>query len=61
MAVRLDEMPLSTYGRHVQEVILLAPTIFPLAFAALVGRSLKRIALWKAERGTTLGVSLNQL
>ncbi|KAH6642924.1 hypothetical protein C7974DRAFT_112820 [Boeremia exigua] len=37
--------------------MLLGPTVFPLAFAALGGRSLKNIALWRAERGSTLGVS----
>lgn len=55
MAHRLDGKQLSEYGRHVEQIILLGPTLFPLAFAALGGRSLKKIALWKAERGTTLG------
>ncbi|KAH7094856.1 hypothetical protein FB567DRAFT_15141 [Paraphoma chrysanthemicola] len=55
LAYRLDGKELSNKGRHIQEAILLGPTLFPLAFAALGGRSLKKIALWKAERGTTLG------
>ncbi|KAF2023295.1 hypothetical protein EK21DRAFT_118903 [Setomelanomma holmii] len=55
LAYKLDGQGLSERGRHIQEAILLGPTLFPLAFAALGGRSLKRIALWKAERGTTLG------
>ena len=58
LAQRLDGKPLSPYGKHIENAILLGPTVFPLAFAALGGRSLKKIALWKAERGTTLGVSI---
>ncbi len=57
LAYDLDGQEISSRGRSIQEAILLGPTIFPLAFAALAGRSLKRIALWRAERGTTLGVS----
>jgi hypothetical protein len=61
LAYRLDGKELSSHGKHIQEAILLGPTLFPLAFAALAGRSLKRIALWRAERGTTLGVSSNNI
>lgn len=60
LAYRLDGKDLSEYGQHIKEAILLGPTLFPLAFAALGGRSLKKIALWRAERGTTLGVSPNE-
>lgn len=56
LAYKLDQTPLSQHGRNIENAILLGPTLFPLAFAALGGRSLKKIALWKAERGTTLGV-----
>lgn len=38
-------------------MMLLGPTLFPLAFAALGGRSLRNIALWYAERGSTIGAS----
>ncbi|KAF2873962.1 hypothetical protein BDV95DRAFT_604181 [Massariosphaeria phaeospora] len=62
LAYRLDNEPISDYGQSIESVILLGPTIFPLAFAALGGRSLKKIALWKAEKGTTLGeCSINSL
>lgn len=57
LAYKLDDKHISPYGEHINQLILLGPTLFPLAFAALGGRSLKKIALWKAERGTTLGVS----
>jgi hypothetical protein len=56
LAWRLDGQELSSKGRSIEEAILLGPTLFPLAFAALGGRSLKRIALWRAQRGTTVGV-----
>ncbi|KAJ4365520.1 hypothetical protein N0V83_008139 [Neocucurbitaria cava] len=55
LAYKLDDKHISPYGEHINQLILLGPTLFPLAFAALGGRSLKKIALWKAERGTTLG------
>lgn len=57
LAHQLDGSELSDRGRKIQEATLIGPTLFPLAFAALGGRSIKRIALWRAERGTTLGVS----
>ncbi|KAJ6199410.1 hypothetical protein J3E72DRAFT_266926 [Bipolaris maydis] len=41
--------------------MLLGPTLFPLAFAALGGRSLKNIALWKAQQGSSIGSSLRLL
>jgi hypothetical protein len=57
LAYQLDGNEISDRGRMIQEAILLGPTLFPLAFAALGGRSLKKIALWRAQEGTTLGVS----
>ncbi|KAF3032805.1 hypothetical protein E8E12_002211 [Didymella heteroderae] len=55
VAVKLDGQDVSPYGKHVQEAILLGPTIYPLVFAALGGRALRKIALWRAGEGTTLG------
>jgi hypothetical protein len=57
LVYRLDGKDISDRGRKIQEAILLGPTLFPLAFTALVGQSLKKIALWRAQEGTTLGVS----
>jgi hypothetical protein len=61
LAYRLDGEENLARGRKIQEAILLSPTLFPLAFAALGGRSLKKIALWRAQEGTTLGVSTPRL
>ncbi|KAI9740386.1 MAG: hypothetical protein M1834_004966 [Cirrosporium novae-zelandiae] len=55
MAAILDGKSTSNYGRKVERAILLAPTIFPIVFAALAGRFFKIAALWKAERGIELG------
>jgi hypothetical protein len=57
VAYKLDGKDLSDRGHKIQEAILLGPTLFPLAFAAVGGRSLKKVALWRAQEGTTLGVS----
>jgi hypothetical protein len=52
----LGNAPTSEGGRILQRVMLLGPTIFPLVFVALGGRSLRNIALWKAQRGSTIDV-----
>jgi hypothetical protein len=57
LANNLDGKELSSRGRKVQEATLIGPTLFPLVFAAIAGRSLKKIGLWRAQEGTTLGVS----
>ncbi|KAK4617641.1 hypothetical protein CLAFUW4_12327 [Fulvia fulva] len=36
-------------------VVALGPTIFPIVFAAVVGRTLKTILVWLLERGEKLG------
>lgn len=36
-------------------MLLFTPTIFPLLFAALMGRFFRHLGIWLAERGTTLG------
>lgn len=53
----LHGKPVSERGETMKRVALFGPTIFPLVFAALGGRSMKNIALWTAERGSTIGVS----
>lgn len=57
-ALYLDKKPISDAGEWLQRAMLLGPTVFPLAFAALGGRSMRNVALWNAERGTTIGVGL---
>ncbi|KAF1977382.1 hypothetical protein BU23DRAFT_452372 [Bimuria novae-zelandiae CBS 107.79] len=55
IAARLDGKEVSQYGEHLQQVLLLSPTIFPVIFAALMGRCFKYLGLFLVERGTTLG------
>ncbi|KAI4252904.1 MAG: hypothetical protein L6R42_007785 [Xanthoria sp. 1 TBL-2021] len=60
IALNLDGKPLSALGDHVKAWALLSPTIFPLVFAAVVGRALNFFARLRLERGSSLGV-LEQL
>ncbi|KAF2449324.1 hypothetical protein P171DRAFT_350699 [Karstenula rhodostoma CBS 690.94] len=55
IAARIDGKEVSQYGQHLQQVLLLSPTIFPVIFAALMGRCFKYLGLFLAERGITLG------
>lgn len=34
----------------------LGPTLFPIVFAGLVGRLMRTISVWRAQRGVKLGV-----
>ncbi|KAJ4244761.1 hypothetical protein NW762_014338 [Fusarium torreyae] len=45
----------STFGDNTLEVLQLASTLWPISFAAVVGPFLKTLALFRAERGSTLG------
>ena len=56
IAVRLDGKPVSNYGDGLREALLLSPTIFPIIFAANMGRCFKYLGLYRAERGIPLGV-----
>ena len=57
-ALALDGKPISTFGSHIINAAKLGPSIFPIVFAAIVGRLMRSAALWRGERGTNLGVSL---
>ncbi|EFQ86230.1 hypothetical protein PTNB73_04601 [Pyrenophora teres f. teres] len=59
-AARIDGEELSYYGLRLEETLRLSPTIFPLIFAALMGRFFRYLSLWLAQQGTTLGL-LEQL
>lgn len=52
---RLDGKVPTTVDGKLQEMLLYTPTIFPLLFAALMGRFFRHLGIWLAERGTTLG------
>ncbi|KAF4964743.1 hypothetical protein FSARC_7342 [Fusarium sarcochroum] len=45
----------STFGDNTLEVLQLASTLWPISFAAVVGPFLRTLALFRAERGSTLG------
>lgn len=55
IAARLDGKEVNDYGLRLRQTLLLSPTIFPVIFAALMGRCFKHVGLFLAERGTTLG------
>ncbi|KAJ4362977.1 hypothetical protein N0V83_010094 [Neocucurbitaria cava] len=54
-ATALNNKPLSEGGEDVFRLMRLGPTVYPLVFASVAGATLRTIALWKAERGTTVG------
>ena len=54
----MNNQPASKWGSIVIQATKIAPTVWPLVFAAVVGSTVKAVALWKAEQGTTLGVSM---
>ncbi|CAD6588389.1 MAG: hypothetical protein ASARMPREDX12_003254 [Alectoria sarmentosa] len=60
VATRLSGSPISAGGDKVKAAITLGPTLFPILFAAIVGRSLRSLASFQAERGAKLG-TLEQL
>ena len=60
-AWRLDGEKLSHAGNRVERAMNLGPTIYPLAFAAIGSRCLRSIAIRFAERGTTVGVCIDDL
>ncbi|KAF5560483.1 hypothetical protein FPHYL_6626 [Fusarium phyllophilum] len=45
----------SSFGESTLEALQLAATLWPISFAAVIGPFLKTLALFSAERGTTLG------
>lgn len=55
-AIRLDGQPESAFGNKIQELSRLGPTIYPIAFAAIVARFMRHMARWLAQRGQSLGV-----
>ncbi|KAL4881170.1 hypothetical protein BJY04DRAFT_218349 [Aspergillus karnatakaensis] len=58
--IRLDGDEISDYGAQVIQATNLAPSIFPIVFAAIVGGMMRSFALWRAERCSSLG-TLEQL
>jgi hypothetical protein len=58
ICIGLHGRPTSSHGENVKAVTLFSPTIFPIVYASILGKLLKRIGLYKAERGITMGVGL---
>ncbi|KAF5537587.1 hypothetical protein FMEXI_9794 [Fusarium mexicanum] len=52
---RLEGKPLSRRGDAIFQGMGLASTLWPIAFAAILGSLARTIALYRAERGTNLG------
>ncbi|KAI9674350.1 MAG: hypothetical protein M1829_003752 [Trizodia sp. TS-e1964] len=60
-AIKVSGRPTSdNFGQTILRITLLGPTIWPIMFAAIAGRMTSMIALYRAERGATLG-TLEQL
>ncbi|RGP73563.1 hypothetical protein FLONG3_6300 [Fusarium longipes] len=55
IVANLDGEKKSYFGDNVLEVLQLASTLWPISFAAVLGPFLKTLALFKAERGATVG------
>ena len=57
LALSVNNHPVSSsLGQKLEQATKLAPTLFPVIFAAVVGRFMRTYALWHAERGASLGV-----
>lgn len=56
-AFLLNNKPQSHRGSYFIQASRLGPTIYPLVFAGIAGKFLRTIALYKAQKGSTLGVS----
>jgi hypothetical protein len=52
----LDGRERSDFGDNVREVLQIASTLWPISFAAVLGPTLKTLALHSAERGSKLGL-----
>lgn len=59
--ISLDQQPESQFGSRILEAASVAATLWPIAFAAVLGTALRSLALFTCEKGTTLGVSTNAL
>ncbi|XPS69052.1 hypothetical protein M3J09_001333 [Ascochyta lentis] len=55
ICLSLNNKRTSKYGEDIKAITLVLPTIFPIVYAAILGKILRRVALFKAERSTTVG------
>ncbi|CAG8574336.1 12546_t:CDS:10, partial [Acaulospora colombiana] len=54
-AIGLHSKGASPFGKFVIQACLLGPTVFPIAFSAILGWCLKTYGRYKSERGVNLG------
>ncbi|KAF6814340.1 hypothetical protein CPLU01_14422 [Colletotrichum plurivorum] len=54
IAASQHHKPESAAGDKIQDALLLSPTIFPILFAAICGKGMKSIALYKSQTGISL-------
>ena len=59
--VRLRDQPESNWGDIILQSTKVAPTIWPIVFAAVVGGMLKASAHHKVQQGASLGVSVHPI
>lgn len=59
-ALTVSGKAVTSHGEKVEQASKLGPTVFPIIFAAVMGRLMRTWALWRAERGAPLGL-LEQL
>ncbi|KAF2852115.1 hypothetical protein T440DRAFT_527800 [Plenodomus tracheiphilus IPT5] len=59
LALSLNNRPTSKHGSDIRAVTLFLPTVFPIVYAAILCKTLRRIGLYKAERNATIGVGLS--
>ncbi|KAH0425215.1 hypothetical protein CcaCcLH18_11108 [Colletotrichum camelliae] len=59
-AASQDRKVESIIGDRVRDALLLSPTIFPIVFAAICGKAMKSIALYKSQSGMSLRQSLKE-
>ncbi|KAJ4315974.1 hypothetical protein N0V84_008108 [Fusarium piperis] len=55
MVASLHNQKESSFGNNVRETLQVASTLWPISFAAVLGPFLKTMALYRAEKGSTLG------
>jgi hypothetical protein len=54
--IALKDKPESPWATKVIEATRIAPSLWPVLFAVVLGNAVKCYAHWKAENGVTLGV-----
>ncbi|KAF4629940.1 hypothetical protein G7Y89_g8204 [Cudoniella acicularis] len=56
IVIQVNGKPVGVHQDGLRQCILVTATIFPFLFSVIVGRATIKLATWKLERGTTLGL-----